>query len=422
MTTETTDQALWDEAKALNEKYNVPEGQSYIPLDLIVHNNEILPRIVTNDAQVEAYMAVFDFLPPIIVRRETTELIAGQHRIKAARRLGHTHALAELRSYDTDYDAWVDAWDDNARNGVVYSAPERRAALAKLMANQHPYAPENPLSVKELVRRTGLSEATVIRRIREDRKKLLKGEERVTGIDYTDNGLPILGEYREDETDAELPVKRIDLEELRKREDAAQKKAEAMAAKLRQKAEERSEASSRQAPPVVDDDALQGLEAALAGARFTLDQDVQVALAEFNRLVALDAAAVAEDVIDVENTLVMAQKVHEWLYAFTVRLEERSDPEAVAALEQAEVEASSDDFQQQGDADAPQFYDENAVLVDDERAAAIASLAHADQRAEADEDPSDASADSDGPAGLKELLATTPAPKRRSRSRKAASA
>jgi hypothetical protein len=91
------------------------------------------PRVHTQDeGHVGVLVEVFDRLPPIIVHAPTMRVIDGVHRVLAAKRLGHT-TIAGQFFRGTDFEASIRAVQSNISHGKPLSAPEREAAVLRIL-------------------------------------------------------------------------------------------------------------------------------------------------------------------------------------------------------------------------------------------------------------------------------------------------
>lgn len=127
-----------------------PSGNTILrlPVDSIVVDPAFNVRATLDEATVEHYAGIFDQLPPVSVfsMPEGYLLVAGFHRMAAARRLGRTEVKAEVRQ-GSRQEAEEFAVLDNTTHGRPYSRAERREAALRLL-RLHPDWANNRLAGK----------------------------------------------------------------------------------------------------------------------------------------------------------------------------------------------------------------------------------------------------------------------------------
>lgn len=96
------------------------------------------PRVAgVDEGHVRMLAGVLDSLPPIWVHRETSRVIDGVHRVRAARELGRTRLAARLVGGGAA-DAFVEAVRANTVHGLPLSLADRKAAAATILRT-HPH-------------------------------------------------------------------------------------------------------------------------------------------------------------------------------------------------------------------------------------------------------------------------------------------
>jgi ParB-like chromosome segregation protein Spo0J len=113
------------------------------------------PRLSGIDDEHVARLAECEeHLPPIMVHRQTMQVIDGAHRLHAAIRTGHE--LVRVTYFDGGAaEAFMLSVELNVRHGLPLSLQERRAAAGRILAAG------TDLSDRALAARTGLSDKTV---------------------------------------------------------------------------------------------------------------------------------------------------------------------------------------------------------------------------------------------------------------------
>jgi len=143
-----------------------------VPLADIVEIDDMPYRAIDRN-HVNALVAANEpaTWPPIkvtLINGVSFGLIAGQHRIEAAKRLKLTSLPGYVIVYSPetmDDMAYVDMWEDNAKNGLSYTVAERKeyAIMLNLIY------PE--MSYREIGRRAGIDEKTVKTAIKKAEKE-----------------------------------------------------------------------------------------------------------------------------------------------------------------------------------------------------------------------------------------------------------
>lgn len=91
------------------------------------------PREKVCTAHVRLLAAVGESLPPVLVHRETMQIVDGVHRLRAAEMRGST--TIRVRYFDGSVDdAYVAAIEANSASGLPLSMAERRAAASRIIA------------------------------------------------------------------------------------------------------------------------------------------------------------------------------------------------------------------------------------------------------------------------------------------------
>lgn len=113
------------------------------------------PRLSGEDeAHARMLADVRDELPPIIVHRQTGQVIDGRHRVRAAQLNGHRFIMARMVDCDASI-AFVLSVRENVTHGLPLSLADRRAAAAQIVQS-------NPVwSDRAVAACAGLSDKTV---------------------------------------------------------------------------------------------------------------------------------------------------------------------------------------------------------------------------------------------------------------------
>ena len=148
-----------------------------VPLQDIVDVDGLPYRDIDED-HVTALVAANepDTWPPIVVTMIGMQfgLIAGQHRREAARRLELTSLPAYVRTYNQATllrSAYLDMWEDNARNGLTYTIAERKEYAVTLSV----IYPD--MSYNEIGRRAGIDDKTAKSAVMQSKQKEQKDNE-----------------------------------------------------------------------------------------------------------------------------------------------------------------------------------------------------------------------------------------------------
>ncbi|MDL4818691.1 ParB/RepB/Spo0J family partition protein [Actinomadura opuntiae] len=120
-------------------------------VDLLPANS---PRLTEDDDHIQVLSETDTELPPILVHRNTLQVIDGMHRLRAAQRRGDT-AIA-VRYFDGDErEAFVQAVRLNSEHGLPLTLADRKNAALRIM-NYHP-----EWSDRAIAALVGISDKTV---------------------------------------------------------------------------------------------------------------------------------------------------------------------------------------------------------------------------------------------------------------------
>lgn len=141
------------EAEAGHEDAQAGPEVHLVPVHSLILGES--PRLNgVDDEHVARLAECGEHLPPIVVHRQTMQVIDGAHRLHAAIRTGHE--LVKVTYFDGGAaEAFMLAVELNVRHGLPLSLQERRAAADRILATG------TDLSDRAIAARTGLSDKTI---------------------------------------------------------------------------------------------------------------------------------------------------------------------------------------------------------------------------------------------------------------------